>query len=129
MAQELEKARRHLKFVISRYREQMDGGRSSPWREEMVVELMSAVGVERVVADQCQYGQEVLVGQYLGCPIRKATGFMSNALGVLNSLRRMCTGKLGRCSSRSGGEHAICSGKIAKDVQRYPLDLCNAILR
>jgi hypothetical protein len=138
VAQELERARRHLKFVISLYREQMDGGRmflhehpagATSWQEEMVVELMSAAGVDRVVADQCQYGQEVLVGQYLGCPIKKPTGFMSNAPEVLNSLRERCTGKLGRCSRRQGGEHATCSGKIAKDAQRYPLGLCKAILQ
>ena len=138
VAQEMEKARRHLKFVISLYREQMDGGRlflhehpesSSSWQEEMVVELLSAVGVERVVADQCQYGAEVVVGQYLGCPIRKSIGFMSNAPEVLNSLRRRCSGKLGRCSRRLGGEHAMCSGRIVKDAQRYPLGLCKAILR
>ena len=54
---------------------------------------------------------------------------MSNAPEVLNSLRSRCTGKLGRCSRRLGGEHATCSGKIAKDAQRYPLGLCKAILR
>ena len=100
---------------------------ATSWQEEMVVELMSAAGVDRVVADQCQYGQEVLVGQYLGCPIKKPTGFMRNAPEVLNSLRERCTGKLGRCSRRQGGEHATCSGKIAKDAQRYPLGLCKAI--
>ena len=102
---------------------------STSWQEEMVKDLLSAVGVDRVVGDQCQYGAEVLVGQYRGCPIRKSIGFMSNAPGVLDSLRRRCTGKLGRCSRRLGGEHATCSGRIASDAQRYPLDLCKAILR
>ena len=89
----------------------------------------SGCGVERVVGDQCQYGAEVLVGQYRGCPIRKATDFMSNAPEVLNALRHRCIGKLGRCSRRLGGEHAVCPGRIAKDAQRYPLDLSKAILR
>ena len=86
--QEKERARKQYNFVISLYREQMDGGRmllhehprcAVPWQEEMVVDLLSAVCVDRVVGDQCQYGQEVLVGEYRGCPVRRRTGFMSNA--------------------------------------------------
>ena len=50
----------HLDFMVSVYVEQVESGRlllhehpesSTSWQEEMVVELLSAVGVERVVGD------------------------------------------------------------------------------
>ena len=131
VALELKKAKMHLKFVISLYREQMDGGRmflhehpesSASWQEEMVKDLLAMDAVDRVVGDQCRYGAEVMAGMYQGRPIRKSTGFMSNAPEVLKALRRRCDGKSGRCSRRRGGDHAICSGKIASDAQRYLLD-------
>ena len=66
---------------------------STSWQEEMVKYLLPSVGVECVVGDQWQYGAEVMVGQYRGCPVRKASGFMSNVPEVLNALRHRCIGK------------------------------------
>ena len=65
---EEEKARLHLEFAASIYREQVEGGRfflheqpksAGSWSETCIKELMELPGVSRVDADQCQYGQEV----------------------------------------------------------------------
>ncbi len=102
---------------------------ATSWQEDAVQDLLSAPGVGRVSADQCQYGAEVLYGHLMGRPIRKATGFMSNGPKILDELTRRCSGKLGRCSRPKGGEHVICTGRVASDAARYPLGLCKAILR
>ena len=63
-----EKARReaveHMEFVVSLYREQIEGGRyfphehpscATPWKLESMMDLMSNPTVERVGPDQCQF--------------------------------------------------------------------------
>ena len=61
--------------------------------------------------------------------MKKPTGFMSNSVGILHALSRICTGRNGNCSRTEGGRHVVCSGEIAKDMARYPRDLCRAVLR
>ena len=135
---ELDKARMHLEFVVGLYNEQLEQGRfflhehpqyAGSWYEECVRALLDHPGVERVEADQCQYGAEVTQGIFQGCPVKKATGFMSNGSLILEELRRRCSGRDGDCSRRRGGTHAHCQGRIAKDAARYPVGLCRAIIR
>ncbi len=62
--EEMVRARVHLDFVVSLYREQIEGGRlflhehpagATSWEEGCVKDLLSIEGVERVNGDQCQF--------------------------------------------------------------------------
>ena len=127
-----------LDFVMELYQEQMDGGRfflhehpqgSASWEEASVQKLLEIEGVRRVQADQCQYNSEVKFGMHKGLPVKKPTGFLSNAPHLLARLEKRCSGHGGECSRRRGGRHAICEGKIAKEAAKYSDELCKAILR
>ncbi len=137
MKNKLEQARVHLEFCFQLYREQLEGGRyflhehpkfATSWQEECVEELCKTPGVELVHADQCQLGAEVITGIKKGMPVKKPTGFLSNATHLLERLKRRCEGRGGWCSRRRGGRHATCEGKIARDAARYPRALCKAII-
>jgi hypothetical protein len=135
---EKQRARMHLEFVVQIYHEQVEGGRfflheqpshAGSWTEQCVQDLGEVSGVERVDSDQCQYGQEVSYGRYKGSPIKKPTGWMSNAPEVLNQLRKRCHGQDGECSRAKGGNHALCSGRVAREAAKYSAALCKAIIR
>jgi len=51
-------------------------------------ELMKSPGVDRINADQCQFGAEVQSGQFKGEPVVKPTGFLSNGSRILQALNR-----------------------------------------
>ena len=84
---------------------------------------MAKPGIARTVGDQCQYGQTAADGR----PVKKATGWLSNAPAILEELSLRCTGREGRCS---GGRktHAAASGRVAREAAVYPFRLCRAIL-
>ncbi len=99
------------------------------WGTDAISGILSDERVHRVRADQCQYGAVVVNGHLQGKPILKPTGFMSNSLKVLEKLGRRCRGRGGTCSRPTGGSHAICSGRIARDAAVYPRGLCRALLQ
>ena len=138
MQRERVRARLHLDFVMNLYREQVEAGRfflhehpahASSWGEDVTRAILDLPGVGRVDADQCQYGSEVTFGKYQGQPVKKPTGFMSNAPHLLRRLSKRCEAEGKRCSRRQGGEHALCSGKVAKEAAKYSDALCKAMLR
>ena len=97
---ELDAARLHVAWCCKLYHEQMDIGAyflhehlrtAQSWQEPYVRSLLARQGVGRVNADQCQLRQQD--GQ--GNPIRKPTGFMSNAPEILCSLDVHCEGREG----------------------------------
>ena len=127
----------HLEFVAQIYQEQIDGDRfflhehpetAGSWSEKCIANLLQNKEVQRVVGDQCQYAQEVMYGTYHGQPVRKATGFMSNAPRLLEKLTKRCAGRGGQCSRPNGGRHVTASGRVAKDAARYTDALCKAIV-
>ena len=135
---EKDAAMTHLEFVTQVYWEQLSDGRfflhehpetAGSWEETCIRDLLENSEVKRVVADQCQYGQEVQYGRYKGQPVRKATGFMSNAPRLLEQLQKRCTGNDGQCSRARGGRHVTASGRVAKDAARYSDPLCRAIIK
>ena len=87
--------------------------------------LLSQEQVQRVVADQCQYGQQTDQGD----PLKKPTGFMSNAPLLIQHLGKRCFGKGGLCSRPLGGKHVECIGKKAQRAAIFQEELCVAILR
>ena len=136
--QDLRMARAHLDFVVQLYREQIDGGRfflhehpdgASSWKEDVIQDILKVPGVCHTTADQCQYGQEVQHGEFRGQPIRKRTGFMSNAPCLLKRLSKKCESQDGQCTRRQGGRHAVTSGRIAREAAKYSDRLCRAIIR
>ena len=138
MRRKLTQARTHLNFVVLLYREQLEGGRyflhehprfATSWDEGCIERLQEIPGVELVHADQCQYGAEVNIGVHRGKPIKKPTGFLSNAPKLLEHLRRRCEGRGGECSRQKDGRHAICEGRIARDAAKYSRGLCKAMVR
>ncbi len=127
----------HLEFVAQIYQEQIDGDRfflhehpetAGSWSEKCIANVLQNKEVQRVVGDQCQYAQEVMYGTYHGQPVRKATGFMSNAPRLLEKLTKRCAGQGGQCSRPNGGRHVTASGRVAKDAARYTDALCKAIV-
>ena len=134
----LAQATMHMKFVVELYEEQIQGGRyflhehpryATSWSLPEMEFLMKAPGVEMAHADQCQYGAEVAHGHLKGSPIKKPTCFLSNSLDVLKMLSRRCEGTSGECSRSSGGRHAQCTGRIAKEAAIYPRGLCQAVVK
>ena len=117
----------HMSFMMEVYRKQADEGRyflhehpayAAPWGLQSVCEIMDLPGVDCVVGDQCQYGQEAADQNE---PIKKPTRFMSNSEEALKMLGKRCMGRRGWCSRPRGGKHVICSGKHTRQAAVYPL--------
>ena len=132
------RARVHLAFVASLYREQVEGGRfflhehpqaAGSWNEECIKDIMKLPGVSRVDAHQCQLGADVTIGVHKGEPVRKATGFMSNAPRLLERLNKKCRSSDGWCTRAKGGKHVTIQGGITSTTARYSKKLCKTILR
>ena len=94
-----------------------------------MAELAKFPGVLRVQGDQCQYGAEARHGKHRGRPVKKPTGFLTNAECVANALSKRCMCVGGACSRPEGGYHITCQGQTAKDMAIYPKALCRAVLR
>ena len=133
VAREKVRARVHLEFICELYTMQVRGGRyflhehpssATSWSEGCLRRVAVMEGVDKVVADQCQYGSTAECGG----PVKKPTGFMSNSAEVRRELERRCAGRGGDCSRRGGGRHVVCSGRVARRAAIYPFELCRAIL-
>ena len=82
--------RKHLSFVASLYRKQLQHGRhllhehpvsATSWKEPQIVSLVRDPQVHCVVADQCQYGRTTPAEGSLGVQLfaLKLTRFMSSS--------------------------------------------------
>ena len=128
-----QESRRHLEFVCKIYRRQVEKGKlflhehpaqADSWEEECIMKVLTSPGVQSVKMDQCQFGQSTSDGE----PVKKETRWMSNCQEVLEHLDRQCSGRGGVCSATMS-QHAICSGKTAKEAAVYPFKMCRAILQ
>ena len=127
-----DRAVKHMEFVCMLYREQLAAGRyflhehpegASSWSLKCITDLMDMPEVQRVVADQCQYGAEAVSGPDAGGPIKKPTGFMTNSPELMATLCKRCQGKGGGCSRPQRGRHVTCSGRVAREAAIYPRGL------
>ena len=75
-------------FCCELYKLQAEAGRyflhehpaqATSWQLAEVRELLETNGVQRVVGDQCQYGQETGASD----PVKKPTGWLSNSPEIL----------------------------------------------
>ena len=98
---------------------------ATSWSEDCVREVLAFDGVARVVADQCEPGQETEAGE----PIRKPTGFMSNSPCILGQLHRKCTGSRGLFSRPERDEHWPCNSTVSRMAGIFQRELCEAVLR
>ena len=124
----------HVRFCCELYKLQAEAGRhflhehpanAASWQLAEVQELLKTNGVQRVLSDQCQYGQETREGE----PVKKPTGWLSNSPEILKALRKKCYGRSGRCTRPGGGDHVVASGRVAREAAVYPFKLCRAILQ
>jgi hypothetical protein len=122
----------HLGFMCEMYKAQEDAGRyflhehpesASSWREECIKDVENMDGVDTIVGDRCQYGQE-----HDGQPVKKATRWMSNSPEVLKRLGRRCGRRDGWCSRPQGGKHRHAEGAATEDTGVFAFKLCKAIL-
>ena len=132
VANELKRAKEHLKFFVELYREQIRGGRyflhehpayATSWQTEEIEKLLNEKSVVRVTCDQCMYGCEAEDGS----PVKKPTSFMSNAQEFTRELEARCNGRGGQCGRPEGGTHRQCRGKTARLAAMYHFKLCRAI--
>jgi hypothetical protein len=102
----------HIDFVASLYEEQIDGGRyflhehprcASSWVVPSIERVRARTGTQKVHGDQCQFGAEIRRGTMKGAPIKKPSGFLTNAPCIAEALDAQCRGQGGACSRPSGG--------------------------
>ena len=127
-----------MKFVVTLYEEQVDGGRYflhehplyADSRElECVRKLSNTPEVQRVHGDQCQFGAQIRSGQFKGSPTKKPTGFLTNSPKLAEVLARRCSGTGGECSRNLGGRHRHLTGRHAAEAAKYPKELCRAVIQ
>ena len=129
----------HVNYCCSLYKEQYDAGLyflhehplgANSWRLRGSKRLLGLPGVRRHSGDQCQYGAKVRKGKLKGSPIRKPSGFMTNAPWLGAELSRRCRGPdPRRCTTSGKAWHAPCNGCVAKQAATFPRGLCRAIIR
>ena len=109
MAKELEDAKKHVRFCIKLYMEQVRGGRyflhehpenATSWHMPEVIELAAQAGVGMTVCDMCAYGMEITDKDGVAL-VRKSTKFLTNADEVAKRISRRCSNK------KESGESSI----------------------
>ena len=101
-AQDIERRRAegelHVRFCCELYKLQAEAGRyflhehpanAASWQLAEMQELLKTNGVQRVVSDQCQYGQETREGEL----VKKRIGWLSNSPEILDVLQKKCYGR------------------------------------
>ena len=122
----LEDGVEHLEFAMRLFAWQVRRGRvavfehpwgNRSWQEEAVKYCLSLPEVEVVRGDQCQFGLRVRPEEELS---KKSTGFMTNGPEMKKILSKQCQGD---------HLHQHLVGGRAKGAERYPEELCQAIIR
>ena len=111
----------HVRFCCELYSLQAEAGRYflhehpanvASWRLAELQELLETNGVQRVVGDQCQYGQETGKGE----PAKKPIIWFSNSPEIRKRLQRLCQGRAGKCTRPAAGDHVAASGEAAREA-------------
>ena len=121
--------KRHLRFAVMLARKQISGNQhflfehpltSTSWKDGALKELCGLPKVQRVVADQCQYGL-VVPGPDGGLiHARKATAFVTSSPRMAQRLSRRCD---------HSHDHKALHGKDLERAAFYPMKLRLEILR
>ena len=116
----------HVEFAMRIYEWQVRRGKkaifehpatSKAWEEESVQRVLQLPEVVRIRGDQCEYGLRVGEDDQ---PAKKPTDFMVNGEGMARALSRRCQG--------NHTHVPLVNGK-AKGAQRYPKELCEAMVK
>lgn len=129
VAQILRDGRKHLRFVLSLYKLQLDGKRhllhehpagARSWQDPYVVKLLRRKGVSTTTTDQCQYGLTTPgpTGEML--PAKKPTKWGSSSPHMLKRLNK-------RCDKSPQHQHPL--GGRAANAAYYPPELITEMLR
>ena len=95
---------------------------SAAWEfDRLREELREKAGGKFIISDQCRYG---LKDSQSGRPIKKPTGWASNAEVLLNHLGKKCRCRWGEHEHLLGSNR---DGPRAKRAASYPTGLCTAI--
>ena len=125
----LRDGRRHLHFVISLYKMQLDAGRhflhehphgASSWRDGIMRKLLNHPRVNTVVSDQCQHGLVTPGDNGQSMPAKKPTMWASSSPHMLKRLNMRCPGD---------HDHQHLMGGRAANAAFYPPKLISNILR
>ena len=129
VAKMLKEARKHLHFVISLYRMQLDDNRhflhehpvgATSWKDPWMEKILSHPRVGVTVADQCMYGLVTAGPDGQPMAAQKPTKFASSSPHML---RRLST----RCDKSHTHQHLV--GGRAAAAAYYPAKLISQILR
>ena len=128
----MDKARRHVQFVCSLYRTQVQQARrylqERPWSAlsldvGCVREMLELLGSRLVQAHQCQFGLRVPVGNGTveHALAKKPTGFMTSSRHIADQFSRKCLGDR---------QHVVLDGRHRTGFAAiYQKELCDAICR
>ena len=120
---------RHLHFVISIYKKQLDAGRhflhehpqgASSWTDPWMLKLLRLPGVHTAVADQCMYGLVTHTASGNWVAAKKPTKFATSSVQMASRLGT-------RCDKQHVHEPLL--GGRAAAAALYPLPLITEILR
>ena len=116
----LNEGRRHLHFVISLYKIELEEGRqflherpqgASSWRDPQMLKLLNHRRVKTTVSDQCQYGLLTPSSGGEMLPAKKPTKWASSSLPMLARFSKRCPGD---------HEHQHLTGGRATQAAFYP---------
>ena len=89
--------------------------------EGLMAQILEVCEGKYIISDQCAYGKIDLES---GRPIKKPTGWLSNAERLLNELGKRCKCEWGAHQSVLGSNRM---GQRSRQAAAYPEDLCKAI--
>ncbi len=128
---QLVEAKRHIEFVVSIYKKQLEAGRyflhehpagATSWDLDEIKKLQKETNVQISIADQCQYGLKTWSNNKgkRDAAAKKKTKFMTNSAEIAQELSKRCN---------SNHRHQPLVDGRAKDAAEYPEGLCRAIVR
>ena len=132
---EIETAKKHMKFVLTLYHEQIMNGRyflhehpggASSWKLEDVEKLVAMPGVHVAKANMCCFGMTSKDANGQGL-VKKDTKFMTNSEEIYKKLNVQCT-NLGAPKHEHHRHVHLISGR-ARHAQTYPRQLCQAVCK
>jgi len=129
--EQLVEAKRHIEFVVSMYKKQLEEGRyflhehpagATSWDLDAIKKLQHETSVHLSIADQCQYGLKTWSSNKHKRDVaaKKKTKFMTNSAEIAQELSK-------RCNSDHSHQQLV-DGR-AKHAAEYPEGLCRAIVR
>jgi hypothetical protein len=132
MQYKYEEAVKHMKFVASLYKIQVEAGRyflhehprrAGSWNLKCIADILKDERVFRCEADMCQYGLQSKDAQGNGLAL-KPTSFMTNSPCIAKHLSRKCPDPK---ANGKAHRHVVLTCGRSRDAAKYTKELCEAI--